>query len=203
MKRLLILLSLSVFLLTACGDMPPTVPGDFIVNAVSSTQILLKWTESLNEEGIAHYEIWRDNKKRGISHTTGYLDKGLMNSTIYCYAVRAMDDGSDDASDFTETKCAETYPFNDSTAPTSPTGLLANAVSSSEIDLTWDESTDNVAVTGYTVYRDDVLLTTVTTTFMNDTSLSSVTSYCYTVEAYDQVGNTSIKSIQSCDTTDP
>jgi len=37
--------------------------------------------------------------------------------------------------------------------PSTPTGLLASAVSSSQINLSWTASTDNVGVTGYRVYR--------------------------------------------------
>jgi hypothetical protein len=44
----------------------------------------------------------------------------------------------------------------DSTAPTAPTGLTAKGVSSSEIDLVWQASTDTdyAGVWGYRVYRD-------------------------------------------------
>src|SRR3989344_1829192 len=41
----------------------------------------------------------------------------------------------------------------DTTAPTTPTNLSATAVSSSQINLSWTASTDNVGVTGYNVYR--------------------------------------------------
>ena len=44
--------------------------------------------------------------------------------------------------------------LGDTTAPTSPANLVATVVSSSQIDLSWNASTDNVAVTGYRVYRD-------------------------------------------------
>ena len=41
----------------------------------------------------------------------------------------------------------------DTTPPTAPTGLTANAAGSSQINLAWTASTDNVAVTGYRVER--------------------------------------------------
>src|SRR5437867_212659 len=48
----------------------------------------------------------------------------------------------------------------DTTAPSTPAGLSASAVSSSQINLSWSASTDNVGVTGYRVYRAGTLLAT-------------------------------------------
>src|SRR4026207_2315585 len=46
-------------------------------------------------------------------------------------------------------------PVTDTTPPTAPTGLTAtfNTITSA-IDLSWTAATDNVAVTGYRIYRD-------------------------------------------------
>ena len=42
---------------------------------------------------------------------------------------------------------------NDTTPPSVPSGLAATPVSASQVDLTWTASTDNVAVTGYRIFR--------------------------------------------------
>jgi hypothetical protein len=42
---------------------------------------------------------------------------------------------------------------SDTTAPTAPSGLTVNAISASQIDLSWTASTDAVGVTGYNVER--------------------------------------------------
>src|SRR5256885_1353725 len=44
-------------------------------------------------------------------------------------------------------------PPTDTTPPSVPTGLRASAVSSSQINLSWAASSDNVGVRGYRVYR--------------------------------------------------
>ena len=51
----------------------------------------------------------------------------------------------------------------DITTPTVPTGLTATAVSSSQINLSWTASTDNVGVAGYKIYRGGGYLKSVTT----------------------------------------
>ncbi|MEW6418018.1 MAG: fibronectin type III domain-containing protein [Nitrospirota bacterium] len=90
---------------------------------------------------------------------------------------------------------------NDNTTPVTPTGLSATAVSSSQIDLSWTASKDNVGVSGYKIYRDGAYLKSITTTSTSDTGLSPETQYCYTVSAYDAAGNESGQSSQACATT--
>ncbi len=83
----------------------------------------------------------------------------------------------------------------DTTPPSVPTNLSANSVSSSEIDLSWAGSTDNVGVAGYQVFRNYNLLGTTTNTQFADTSAIPGTQYTYTVAAYDAAGNTSSQSL--------
>ena len=82
----------------------------------------------------------------------------------------------------------------DTTAPSTPTNLAAIAISSSQINLTWNASTDNVAVTGYQIFRDGTLLTTVTGTSYSNTGLTPSTAYSYYVRATDAAGNFSANS---------
>ena len=51
---------------------------------------------------------------------------------------------------------APVAPTPDTQAPTVPTGLIVSAVSSSQVQLGWTAATDNVAVTGYDDYRNEV-----------------------------------------------
>jgi hypothetical protein len=90
---------------------------------------------------------------------------------------------------------------NDNLTPSIPTGLSATAVSSSQINLSWTASKDNVGVSGYKIYRDWTYLKSDTSASTSDTGLSSETQYCYTVSAYDAMGNESGQSSQACATT--
>ena len=82
----------------------------------------------------------------------------------------------------------------DTTPPTVPTNLTATAVSSSQINLSWTASTDNVKVTGYEVYRNGTKINTTSLTTYSDTGLAAATTYMYTVKAYDAAGNISAAS---------
>lgn len=87
-----------------------------------------------------------------------------------------------------------TQSSGDTQAPSTPTGISATAVSSSQINLSWSASTDAVGVTGYRIYRGSTQIATASTTAYSDTGLSAGTSYSYTVAAYDAAGNVSAQS---------
>jgi len=81
----------------------------------------------------------------------------------------------------------------DTTPPSVPTGLTGTAVSTSQVNLSWTASTDNVAVAGYKVFRNGTQVGTASNTSYQDTGLSAATA-TYAVSAYDAAGNTSGQS---------
>ncbi len=85
--------------------------------------------------------------------------------------------------------------------PTIPSCFLSSSVSSSQINLTWTASTDNLGVAGYTIYRDELEVDTSPTNSYSDTGLSPSTTYTYTVSAYDAEGNESSQSSSASATT--
>ena len=87
---------------------------------------------------------------------------------------------------------------SDTTPPSTPTGLTVKAVSPTQINLSWNASTDNLGVVGYKIYRNSNFDKTSSTTSASDTGLSPSTKYCYTITAYDAAGNESAKSNQVC-----
>ncbi len=84
----------------------------------------------------------------------------------------------------------------DTKAPTVPGGVTATAVSTSQIDVGWTQSTDNVGVAGYHVRRDGAVVAIVgaTTTAFGDTGLAAGSTHAYTVDAFDGAGKTSAQS---------
>ena len=85
-------------------------------------------------------------------------------------------------------------PAADATPPSVPAGLAAAAVSSSQINLSWSASTDNVGVRGYMIYRGGTQIGITEDNSYSDAGLAPSTAYLYTVSAYDFVGNRSAKS---------
>jgi chitodextrinase len=85
----------------------------------------------------------------------------------------------------------------DTTPPTAPSNLVATAAST-QINLSWAASTDNVGVTSYLIERcqgagcsNFTQVATSTTTTFSDRGLAASTSYSYQVRAMDGAGNLS------------
>jgi chitodextrinase len=86
--------------------------------------------------------------------------------------------------------------IDDTQAPSVPTGLTASASSATQVDLSWQASTDNVGVAGYTIYRDNAVLDTVSGSMLNytDSTVTGSMTYTYNVDAFDAAGNYSAQS---------
>jgi calcineurin-like phosphoesterase family protein/fibronectin type III domain protein len=91
----------------------------------------------------------------------------------------------------------------DTEQPSVPTGLSATPAGPSDVDLSWSASTDNVAVAGYGVYRDGTLIGTTSSTSFADPTAQPDTTYQYTVDAVDTVGNRSLQSLPALAVTPP
>jgi hypothetical protein len=89
--------------------------------------------------------------------------------------------------------------LTDPAVPSTPGGLTAQVVSSTQINLNWNPATDDVAVLGYYVYGEGNPVTT--STSYSFIGLTPATQYCFSVAAYDGDGNTSPQSAAVCAST--
>lgn len=96
---------------------------------------------------------------------------------------------------------SKTQPVIDTVAPSVPGNVTATVQNASSALVSWTASTDNVGVTGYEIYRNEVKLGTSATTSYTDNGLSAQTDYSYTVKAYDAAGNLSAFSAAALVTT--
>jgi chitodextrinase len=91
---------------------------------------------------------------------------------------------------------------NDTTPPSAPQNLAATAVSRTQVQLSWDDSTDNVGVTAYDIYRDGSLIaSTAPPSGYLDQTVQPGTTYRYYVVARDAAGNSSQPSNTATVTT--
>ncbi len=83
----------------------------------------------------------------------------------------------------------------DTQPPTAPTNLAYTQPTTGQIALTWNASTDNVGVTGYDIYANNALLTSVPSTVLTYTDTQPATAtVTYFVRAHDAAGNQSANS---------
>ena len=192
---------------------PPTAPSNLTATAASASQINLSWTASTDNVGVTGYLVERCSgagctafAQIGTPTSTTFSDTGLTANTSYSYRVRATD-AAGNLSAYSNTATATT-PGQDTQPPTAPASLTATAVNSSQINLSWTASTDNVGVTGYLVERcsgagctNFAQIGTPTSTTFSDTGLAASTSYSYRVRATDAAGNLSAYSNTATATT--
>jgi chitodextrinase len=91
--------------------------------------------------------------------------------------------------------------LDDTQAPTTPAGLTAVSPYPTEVSLRWQPSTDDLAVAGYEVWRNDTRIASVSGTSYDDTDVTPSTRYTYNVRAYDHSGNASPGSAPAVVTT--
>ncbi|HLX23545.1 MAG TPA: fibronectin type III domain-containing protein [Usitatibacter sp.] len=100
-------------------------------------------------------------------------------------------------------------PGPDTQAPSVPTGLAATPVSTTQINLSWNASTDNVGVTQYRVFSSGTQIGSVAGTAASVGGLSANSTYHFAVQACDAAGNCSAQTAavtaqtQAGDTTPP
>ena len=174
----------------AADTQAPSVPTGLTATTISATQINLTWTKATDNVGVKGYQVFLNNVVVGTTTSTSFQHTGLAAGTTYNYRVNAFD-AAGNYSGWTPTAVAAktTQAAADTTPPSVPTGLTGTAVSSTQINLTWNASTDNVGVKGYYVYLNDVALAVTTTLSYTHTGLIAGTTYNYRVSAYDAVPN--------------
>ena len=177
---------------------PPATPSGLVATG-GSMQVTLSWTAST---GATSYNVKRAGVTGGPYTTIAtavanpsYTDGSVAAGTTYFYVVSAVNGGGESAN----SNEAFATPTGDTLAPSAPTNLTATAAKR-KISLSWTASTDNVAVSGYQIWRSTSasgpftqIATTTSTTFANGSITSGTTLY-YFVRAYDAAGNVSLAS---------
>jgi len=179
----------------------PSVPGGVTATANAYNKVTVKWNASTDNVGVKGYIVTRDNVTVGnVTTGTQFVDTTTLPSTAYSYQVVAYDAAGNNSTASTAANVTTpSAPVSDTEAPSVPGGVAATAAGSTQINVAWTASTDNVGVKAYDVYRatgtgSASKIATISTTSYGDTNLKANTSYTYYVTASDAAGNTSGKS---------
>jgi chitodextrinase len=110
----------------------PTAPTNLAAGAVTPTQVLLTWTASTDDQGVAGYRVFRGANQVGDVSGTSFTDTTVAPSTPYTYTVKAYDGVGNlslasEPLDVTTPAGDTTPPTVSLTAPASGATLSANA----------------------------------------------------------------------------
>ena len=177
----------------------PSVPAGLTATAISTTTINLAWSASTDNVGVVNYNVYSGGTLLGTSTGTTASVSGLTPGTAYTFRVAACDAASNCSAQ--SAAASATTLSTDTQPPTVPTGLAATAAGASQVNLSWNASTDNVGVANYVVYIGGTQLGTTTSTNASVTGLAAATTYTFTVSACDAAGNCSAQSSPASATT--
>jgi fibronectin type 3 domain-containing protein len=163
------------------GAFDPGKPKNLEATADGPYAVDLDWKRVKGSEG---YYVYRDGDRVAETGRSDYRDEGLQPATTYEYRVSAFDDDGDEGDLSDPVKVTtEALP-----GPTTPTDLVAAAVSPFRIDLEWSPSESESGVAFYRVLRDGEQVDTPAGTSYQDSELDPETRYEYRVSAVDGNG---------------
>jgi fibronectin type 3 domain-containing protein len=172
---------------------PATVPGAPTLTAAvaGGSSVALAWNAPASNGGaqITGYDVYRGTTSGGetllttLGSMSTYIDASLSAGTTYYYTVSAVNSRGEGA------RSNELSATPDATPPAKPAGVKLVVAGTNQLALDWEASTDNVGVSRYNVFRNNVLVGTVTETQYLDSGLTAGASYTYQVRAVDAAGN--------------
>lgn len=186
---------------------PPTIPP--APTGLSATpgdsRVSLAWTAS---SGATSYNVKRSETtggsyttitSPGAVTTTSYIDTTAANDTPYFYVVSAVNSAGE-SDNSTEVSATPQSP------PAVPSGLLATAVSKSQINLSWTDNSGD-SEDGFKIERStngsnfsQIATVGKNVTAYQSTGLSRNTTYYYRVRAYNGGGNSGYSGTASAKT---
>ncbi len=188
----------------AGGDFAPPTISAVAAAPTGTSGALVSWSTNEPADGVVEYgpsETYGSSTPAETAYATTHSRTigGLAAATTYHYRVRSRDAGGNTAVSADGTFRTAAAP--DASPPSTPQGLSARAVSPTQVILTWTAAQDDVGVTGYQVWRDGMLITTVGGTTATDGALAPASTHSWTVRAVDAAGHTSGPSTPASATT--
>jgi hypothetical protein len=176
----------------------PAAPSNLSALSSSSTVVSVYWTDnSSNETG---FKIERKTGSTGVYaqvatlgvNATSFSNTGLSASTQYFYRVRATN-STGDSSYSNETGITTSAP--PATIPTAPSGLAATSSSSSSVNLSWSDASNNES--GFKIERKtgsagtyaQIATVSANVASFANTGLAASTQYFYRVRATNSAGD--------------
>jgi chitodextrinase len=170
----------------------PTNPGNLTASNETTSSVDLSWSASTDNVGVTGYHVYVDNAFVGTTANTSATVSGLAENTTFSFKVTALDAaGNESSGSSVNATTLSSGPAPDTEAPSNPGSLTASNETTSSVDLSWSASTDNVGVTGYNVYVDNVFALTTATTASTVSGLADNTTFTFKVTALDAAGNES------------
>ncbi len=186
----------------------PRAPTELQAIARGPREIALSWEDNAdNEDGFkVERRLQTEPNFSEIAsvgpNVTIYTDATVSPATAYCYRVQAFNRSGD--SDYSNEACVTTP----AAVPAAPTDLTAAAVSPTQIDLRWEDNSNNED--GFKIERKtqggefaQIAQVAADVTSFSDTGLTPNTTHVYRVRAFNAAGDSPYSNEASATTLPP
>jgi fibronectin type 3 domain-containing protein len=184
-------------------DVPPLPPTGLTALA-GNAQVSLNWNAST---GATSYSVKRAGTSGGpyaaiatAIALTSYTDNTVVNGTTYYYVVSAVNSAGESA-DSNEASATPLAP----PPPSAPSGLISTTISSSQINLSWSDNSNDE--TSFKIERStnginftQIAVTAANAIAFGDSGLAPATTYYYRVRASSSAGDSAYSNGSSSTT---
>ena len=186
-----------------CPDTtPPTAPPNLSVVGTGQTSVQVSWGASGDNVGVVGYRLTRSGAAPLDVTGTSTAIGGLACGTAVTVSVVALDAAGNTSPASTASGATSACPPPvDTTPPTPPGNLTVVAAGQTAVQVSWNASTDNVGVVGYTVTRSGSAPVDVAGTSLQIAGLACGTTVSVSVVARDAAGNVSTAAAASGSTS--
>jgi chitodextrinase len=183
----------------------PSIPQNLVSLNVQMTSFRLKWSYATDNIGIKEYEVYRNGQFIAKTEDRVFLFTGIVPASTNLIRVLAVDHYGNKSllSNVLTVTTQAGNAFTETTAPTTPTNLASNGVTSTGFTINWTRSTDNVYVLGYNIYRNGKYITSVSGNSYTFVGLTANTAHQVRILAYDVAKNRSSLTTAINVTTNP
>ena len=158
--------------------------GDSSLTQDDMIDLFLKWNV---DDKVSDIEIARNEYHENTSNSAAQGNRNPFIDNPYLATI--IWGGNDNAEDLWGISS------DDDVDPSQPINVTASNRTTTTIDIEWDPSEDNVGVTGYNIYIDDVLTFQTSNSSFQLINLTPDTQYAIEIEAKDLGNNKSEKSV--------
>ncbi|WP_051792861.1 PQQ-dependent sugar dehydrogenase [Kibdelosporangium aridum] len=173
----------------------PSAPSNLRSTGTTHNTTSLAWNAATDNIGVTGYDVYQHGQlmKSVAGNVLATTVEGLTPDTEYQWAVFAKDAAGNvsPGSNIIFVRTSSAPPDNQ--APTVPGNLNSPRKTATTVDLAWTGSTDNVGVSGYEIFRDNVQSGTAdgSATTTTVAGLTTGTAYRFKIRARDAAGNVS------------